>query len=156
MQQKSKTSIYIKMHIFILPGFFLGGVVVFFLFFFFVCLAEKPVRLLKCCRLDANASTTVVFVCPQGPRSRCLRRGLRGPGGGDPGGAQSPAGGGEGESPSRSPPAIKPRFPPVLMCFFHKDASMIFRHRLSLPQTLPEVCSEQDELDFLMEALIIR
>lgn len=23
-------------------------------------------------------------------------------------------------------------------------------------QTLPEVCSEQDELDFLMEALIIR
>jgi len=26
----------------------------------------------------------------------------------------------------------------------------------SLFQTLPEVCSEQDELDFLMEALIIR
>lgn len=27
---------------------------------------------------------------------------------------------------------------------------------LSFQQTLPEVCSEQDELDFLMEALIIR
>lgn len=27
---------------------------------------------------------------------------------------------------------------------------------LYFQQTLPEVCSEQDELDFLMEALIIR
>lgn len=43
-----------------------------------------------------------------------------------------------------------------LMYVFHKDASMICHHRLSSPQTLPEVCSEQDELDFLMEALIIR
>lgn len=27
---------------------------------------------------------------------------------------------------------------------------------LSAPQTLPEICSEQDEMDFLMEALIMR
>lgn len=27
---------------------------------------------------------------------------------------------------------------------------------LSTPQTLPEICSEQDEMDFLMEALIMR
>lgn len=26
----------------------------------------------------------------------------------------------------------------------------------SAPQTLPEICSEQDEMDFLMEALIMR
>lgn len=37
--------------------------------------------------------------------------------------------------------------------------SDLARHKkkyISSRQTLPEVCSEQDELDFLMEALIIR
>lgn len=34
----------------------------------------------------------------------------------------------------------------------HKSDIVVF----SSQQTLPEVCSEQDELDFLMEALIIR
>uniref|UniRef100_A0A7N8WNH4 receptor protein-tyrosine kinase n=1 Tax=Mastacembelus armatus TaxID=205130 RepID=A0A7N8WNH4_9TELE len=33
----------------------------------------------------------------------------------------------------------------------HQTASLI----LSAPQTLPEICSEQDEMDFLMEALIM-
>lgn len=28
--------------------------------------------------------------------------------------------------------------------------------KISAPQTLPEICSEQDEMDFLMEALIMR
>lgn len=40
---------------------------------------------------------------------------------------------------------------------FHQILCLVLnKDDFSFPQTLPEVCSEQDELDFLMEALIIR
>lgn len=43
--------------------------------------------------------------------------------------------------------------PDVLIC---KLKYLLLVNLFFLFQTLPEVCSEQDELDFLMEALIIR
>lgn len=43
--------------------------------------------------------------------------------------------------------------PGVLIC---KLKYLLLVNLFFLFQTLPEVCSEQDELDFLMEALIIR
>lgn len=49
---------------------------------------------------------------------------------------------------------------PVLLAVSDCDVSSFMKTFwmwfLSFEQTLPEVCSEQDELDFLMEALIIR
>lgn len=106
-----------------------------------------------------------MFVCLQGPRSRRLRRGVRGPGGGDTGGAESPAGGGEGESPPGGRSASSRNvatsiwtwyFWVVLILMSCPSSLMFWIVVLSFQQTLPEVCSEQDELDFLMEALIIR